>query len=545
MMGRLKTFVCIGIFVMAYAVALAGDPIAPELPLGLFPEAEPSSPSYYRYQSLELSLDPPRNGQKNLVATGQYWQIRSSHKVENKIIRDYFEAMALSNGEILNNSYSNDLTFIYNLPQGPLYVDLHIQSTNYNLKMVMIDECPEKIVFGDGYYATVKREKEKSKPTPPLITDFPDSYFNSVTYNDFNTMEFSYKAEGKTIKKKAEGRYWNKTVYLNDRSDRSAKWVAPEEVTETWRQAVLAAGGKILNPGERGVDFHLFSPEAGDIWASIWPQSGRYTLKMIQEQSMEQVLVFDTDSMMARLDALGVLTLDGIYFDSAKATLKQESEEALTAAQKLMTDYQDLVLEVGGHTDNIGSAQSNEDLSQRRAASVSNWLIDHGITPGRLQAKGYGEASFIADNETEEGRAANRRVELKKISGGKVRDVMSLIKPYPGSTPKGHDEKSTSYELELFERNSSGTLIEFTVVGSGFRQYFQVLDENGQRNEQLSGVQIRHNYIQAVEEFGGTILAENSHGLYFRLDNLDGSQTFVALWAPSANYQITAVTVTP
>lgn len=96
--------------------------------------------------------------------------------------------------------------------------------------------------------------------------------------------------------------------------------------------------------------------------------------------------------------------------------------------------------------------------------------------------------------------------------------------------------------MEIYEEDAEGRPRKRTVIGSGFRQYYRVLDEAGQKDQELSGVQIRHNYAQAVEEFGGTILAEVSHGLYFRLDNLDGSSTYVAVWAPGAKYQITAVT---
>ena len=72
-------------------------------------------------------------------------------------------------------------------------------------------------------------------------------------------------------------------------------------------------------------------------------------------------------------------------------------------------------VEVGGHTDSSGPAELNRNLSQQRAESVRQYLIDAGVAPGRITAVGYGEDRPIADNSTAEGRAANRRVELKRI----------------------------------------------------------------------------------------------------------------------------------
>ncbi len=70
-------------------------------------------------------------------------------------------------------------------------------------------------------------------------------------------------------------------------------------------------------------------------------------------------------------------------------------------------------MEIGGHTDNIGTASDNLTLSKRRAEAVVHFLLDQGIPEARLQAKGYGSTRPIADNSTAEGRAKNRRSEMK------------------------------------------------------------------------------------------------------------------------------------
>jgi outer membrane protein OmpA-like peptidoglycan-associated protein len=110
----------------------------------------------------------------------------------------------------------------------------------------------------------------------------------------------------------------------------------------------------------------------------------------------------------------GSLSLkDSIYFDTAKATLKPQSDRVLDAIATLLKDHPELKrVRVEGHTDNVGSAAYNKDLSQRRAASVVNALTHRGIAPGRLVPQGYGFDKPIADNKTALGRAKNRRVEF-------------------------------------------------------------------------------------------------------------------------------------
>jgi outer membrane protein OmpA-like peptidoglycan-associated protein len=80
---------------------------------------------------------------------------------------------------------------------------------------------------------------------------------------------------------------------------------------------------------------------------------------------------------------------------------------------ELLRENPTLVVEIGGHTDNIGATSDNLSLSKRRAETVVQYLIQQGIPKNRLQAKGYGSAQPIAENNTAEGRAKNRRSEMK------------------------------------------------------------------------------------------------------------------------------------
>lgn len=110
------------------------------------------------------------------------------------------------------------------------------------------------------------------------------------------------------------------------------------------------------------------------------------------------------------------IVLRNIFFDFDKATLRPESTNELERLIKLLTDVPTLKIEISGHTDNKGSAQYNQTLSESRSKSVVEYLISKGIAKERLEYKGYGLTQPIAPNESDEGRQLNRRTEFKILS---------------------------------------------------------------------------------------------------------------------------------
>lgn len=102
-----------------------------------------------------------------------------------------------------------------------------------------------------------------------------------------------------------------------------------------------------------------------------------------------------------------------VYFDTGSDKIKAESLPKLDELVVIVKRYPGLKITVEGHTDNVGSAASNLKLSQDRVNSVKNYLISKGIEANRITATGYGETKPIATNDTPEGRAQNRRVEIK------------------------------------------------------------------------------------------------------------------------------------
>jgi OOP family OmpA-OmpF porin len=106
-----------------------------------------------------------------------------------------------------------------------------------------------------------------------------------------------------------------------------------------------------------------------------------------------------------------------VNFDFDKATIRSADTAELQKAVGFVKKYHGYKVSIEGHTDNIGSEQYNQRLSERRAAAVKEHLLKHGVADGaRLKTKGYGKSKPIADNSTEKGRFENRRVEILILS---------------------------------------------------------------------------------------------------------------------------------
>lgn len=119
------------------------------------------------------------------------------------------------------------------------------------------------------------------------------------------------------------------------------------------------------------------------------------------------------------VNADGCLALDanlkGVHFVSGSARLSESSKPVLDKLVVSLNHFPSTRVEIGAYTDSLGSNRTNQQLSEKRALAVKHYLVQKGIDPGRLEAKGYGEANPVADNATAAGRKQNRRVELRLL----------------------------------------------------------------------------------------------------------------------------------
>lgn len=119
-------------------------------------------------------------------------------------------------------------------------------------------------------------------------------------------------------------------------------------------------------------------------------------------------VVRDGDNLLLRMPS-------GITFAYNDSTVQPQFQPVLNDVAKVLTEYPKTYIDVMGHTDSDGSEAYNQTLSERRAGSVASYLDAHGVQSARLATRGYGEMQPIASNETPDGKAANRRVEIKLV----------------------------------------------------------------------------------------------------------------------------------
>lgn len=155
------------------------------------------------------------------------------------------------------------------------------------------------------------------------------------------------------------------------------------------------------------------------------PKGDKYAIKYKTLSSQEDYTTLDIPDVKGELLTFDVIiqfevpktyTLENVYFETGKSTIKPESFKYIDEMAEYLKLKKTMVIEISGHTDNVGSAEANLKLSQDRAAAVRTYLVKKGIAGERIQAKGYGDTQPIAPNETEQGRQKNRRTEVRILS---------------------------------------------------------------------------------------------------------------------------------
>jgi outer membrane protein OmpA-like peptidoglycan-associated protein len=146
------------------------------------------------------------------------------------------------------------------------------------------------------------------------------------------------------------------------------------------------------------------------------PDGVAFYLWVVEKQQMEQVVEIDANAMAEEISRNGHIALYGITFATGKADISAESGKTLEQIAALLKAKPDWKLRVEGHTDNVGQAKANLELSKKRAEAVKAWLTGKlSVAAARLTSDGFGDKKPIAPNITDDGRAKNRRVELQKL----------------------------------------------------------------------------------------------------------------------------------
>ncbi|HEY8400996.1 MAG TPA: OmpA family protein [Cytophagaceae bacterium] len=135
----------------------------------------------------------------------------------------------------------------------------------------------------------------------------------------------------------------------------------------------------------------------------------------IDLREIDEFKEIQKDLYLTPIEEGQIIRLNNLFFETNKATITQESTGELERILLVMQQNPKMEIELSGHTDNTGDKDFNTKLSEARASAVRDYLISKGIKPGRITAKGYADTLPVADNNTEEGKALNRRVEFKVL----------------------------------------------------------------------------------------------------------------------------------
>jgi len=177
-------------------------------------------------------------------------------------------------------------------------------------------------------------------------------------------------------------------------------------------KALMKARQLYLN---NATDNQYLAAQRNNTYVSLWVNDGGAWLFVVEKQKLDDGLMAVTgESPIAKaLSADGKVDLYGFQFDTGKASLRDGSKPTLQELGKVLQDNPGLRVEVVGHTDDVGGAESNQRLSEARAAAVADALSrQYGIAAQRLSTRGLGQTVPLAANTTEAGRAQNRRVEI-------------------------------------------------------------------------------------------------------------------------------------
>lgn len=253
--------------------------------------------------------------------------------------------------------------------------------------------------------ALAGKDVEGSKDHP-LLSRMPGAVITQYEQREFDSVDMSAYLAG------PDGRWDGKKTELRYQTA-EAQRPTMVQIARNYENALKKVGAKILSADDRTVVARL--EKAGAVvrvFVAAFNEGAEYTVLIVEEAVMAQAVVADAATLKKGLAAEGRIALYGIYFDTGKAVVKPESAPTLEQVVLLLKGDPKLQLFVVGHTDGVGSVESNLKLSSDRAAAVVKELVGKGVDGARLKPAGVGPYSPVATNRTDDGKAKNRRVEL-------------------------------------------------------------------------------------------------------------------------------------
>ncbi|MBP1766239.1 MAG: OmpA/MotB domain protein [Candidatus Aminicenantes bacterium] len=260
----------------------------------------------------------------------------------------------------------------------------------------------------------VQAQEPELKDTP-WFSGMPSYLVYDAEDVEFDSYDFFNGKNCVTV----EGKKFKRTYTLKEEAQKSSVI----QIMRNYSNAIKNMGGTIIYEGapqeaecadHNGINMVVGKvvKDGNEMWVEVASLGGdEYYLTLVLKELMKQDVT--ASSMLEALNRDGHIAIY-INFDTGKSMIRDESKPIIGQIVQMMKSNPELKLNVEGHTDNAGTPASNKTLSEARAKSVVSALVSQGIAADRLSPVGYGQDKPIADNNTEEGKAKNRRVELVK-----------------------------------------------------------------------------------------------------------------------------------
>lgn len=261
-----------------------------------------------------------------------------------------------------------------------------------------------------GFDLSIAADQDvKGSKDHPLLSRMPNFYISGYKDAEFD----SHKFIGQDKKPVSiEGHKY----YFQYNLSKGAAEPGELKIRRNIQDALKKIDGKVVfDDNFNKTSTIVLQKEGKETWVEVRSYNNMYRLSIVEKEIMKQDVVANAEAMGNDINMTGHVSIYGIHFDTGKSEIKPESDAAISEIAKLLKNDSALKLYVVGHTDNVGSFDSNMKLSKDRADAVAKTLSDkRGIAAARLKPYGVGSLSPITSNDAEDGKSKNRRVELVK-----------------------------------------------------------------------------------------------------------------------------------
>ena len=249
-----------------------------------------------------------------------------------------------------------------------------------------------------GYYATAREEGLGSNDVYAILMDKRD-YQEAPTAAP--TMNIARNTEDATY-------FVGRVMDLTDNQPLGAEIM----LSDNSRNIVIT---RVYSNPVTG-EFRIAVPKGENFGLTIERDGYLFYSENITEAALSPRQEVKKDITLIRAEVGSIGVLENIFFNTGQSNIKQESLVELDRVYELLKVHPNLVIRINGHTDNVGDAAFNQQLSEKRAQAVAKYLLNYGLSPERVSAKGFGETQPIASNDFEiGGRSLNRRTEVEIV----------------------------------------------------------------------------------------------------------------------------------